>query len=167
MTPAVLDLDAFALLRSVVDVESPGGADPGIGDMVVNVGATVTNIVVHSQGIPRFVRILLMGGNNITESLVNATGMTWEDAEAIKSNPTPNRARRHRSSLNGANVLSQSTTPGLSPRPWIVASSTGHRLVEPCSSSSDTLSVSCRSRRWCRGLLIVAVGLAALFAPYT
>lgn len=85
LTPTVLDLQAFALLRSLVDPAQAEAADPGVGEMLVNVGATVTNIVVHSQGVPRFVRILLMGGGNITEALVSTTGMPWEQAEAFKA----------------------------------------------------------------------------------
>ena len=68
--------------------------------MVVNVGSTVTNIVVHNAGVPRFVRILLMGGNNITESLMNATGASWQDAEAMKADPNlsprPGRSDHYR-----------------------------------------------------------------------
>ena len=33
---------------------------------LIDIGARVTNIVVHSAGVPRFVRILLMGGQDIT-----------------------------------------------------------------------------------------------------
>ena len=86
LTPNVLDLDAFALLRAV-NGQSGVATDPSVGEMIVNVGSTVTNIVVHKDGVPRFVRILLMGGNNITESLMNATGASWQDAEAMKANP--------------------------------------------------------------------------------
>ncbi|WP_370325034.1 type IV pilus assembly protein PilM [Euzebya sp.] len=89
LTPVALDLDAFALLRALVPPDQAASQDEGVGEMVVNVGGGVTNIVVHSQGVPRFVRILLMGGNNITEALANATGMSWDDAEALKATPTP------------------------------------------------------------------------------
>lgn len=86
LEPDLLDLDAFALLRALV-VPDPAAAQGGSGEMIVNVGSTVTNIVVHSGGVPRFVRILLMGGNGVTESLQNAFGIGWEQAEAIKSQP--------------------------------------------------------------------------------
>ncbi len=89
LTPLTLDLEAFALLRTLVDETTAQASDPSVGEMLVNVGATVTNIVVHSQAVPRFVRILLMGGNAITEALVNTTGMSWEQAEAAKMQPNP------------------------------------------------------------------------------
>jgi type IV pilus assembly protein PilM len=84
LTPINLDLSAFALLRALVDERAAADTDPSAGEMLVNIGATVTNILVHSQAVPRFVRILLMGGNSITEALVNTSGMSWEQAEAAK-----------------------------------------------------------------------------------
>lgn len=89
LSPVVLDLDAFALLRALITETSAQTQDEGFGDMIVNIGSGVTNIVVHSQGVPRFVRILLMGGNSVTDGLVNASGMTWEQAEAYKAQPNP------------------------------------------------------------------------------
>ena len=89
LEPVLLDLDAFALLRALADEPAP--VEEGqprtvtTGELIVNVGSTVTNIVVHSGGIPRFVRILLMGGNSVTESLQNSFGVSWEQAEAMKS----------------------------------------------------------------------------------
>lgn len=82
LEPVSLDLDAFALLRSL----APSGAiDSAEGELLIDMGASVTNMVVHQGGTPRFVRILLMGGNGITEALVDALGMTWEQAEAEKA----------------------------------------------------------------------------------
>jgi type IV pilus assembly protein PilM len=89
LTPVVLDLQAFALLRALVDQQQAAQTPPEVGEMLVDVGATVTNIVVHSQAVPRFVRILLMGGAGITEALASASGMPWEQAEAVKARPNP------------------------------------------------------------------------------
>ena len=84
LEPVLLDLDAFAMVRSLGLATT---LQPGEGELVVNVGATVTNIVVHEGGTPRFVRILLLGGNAITESLQAALGAPYEQAEALKSQP--------------------------------------------------------------------------------
>lgn len=90
LDPVLLDLDAFALLRALITPVEAGAEDENApGELIVNVGSTVTNIVVHRAGVPRFVRILLMGGNSITEALQNATGTTWDNAEAIKAAPQP------------------------------------------------------------------------------
>lgn len=81
LEPVLVDLDAFALLRTLAP--EGGVAAPG-GELLIDVGASVTNIVVHEGGVPRFVRILLMGGNTITESLIAALGISHEQAEQAK-----------------------------------------------------------------------------------
>jgi type IV pilus assembly protein PilM len=82
LQPSMVDLTSFAVLRSLVGLDqSPvmGGAEA-----LIDIGATVTNIVVHQNGVPRFVRILLMGGGDITEALAERLGVPAEQAEAIK-----------------------------------------------------------------------------------
>lgn len=77
-----LDLAAFALLRSLAPAELLG---TGQGELLVDVGASVTNLLIHVDGVPHFVRILLMGGNLITESLMGTLDMPFEQAEATKA----------------------------------------------------------------------------------
>ncbi len=81
LTPVGLDLDAFAMLRSLAPDGVLEGRD---GELLINVGASVTNIVVHDGGTPHFVRILLMGGNGITDALVNGLGVSYDEAEETK-----------------------------------------------------------------------------------
>lgn len=77
-----VDLDAFAMLRSL----APAGVlEHQDGEMLIDIGAAVTNIVVHEGGVPRFVRILLMGGGAITDGLVAALGVSHEQAEDLKA----------------------------------------------------------------------------------
>ena len=44
-------------------------------EALVDVGASVTNIVVHQGGVPRFVRILLMGGGDVTAAVAERLGV--------------------------------------------------------------------------------------------
>lgn len=82
LKPVLLDLDAFALLRSL----APEGAiDDRDGELLLDIGASVTNVIVHERGVPRFVRVLLMGGNQITEGLMTTQGLSHEEAEQIKA----------------------------------------------------------------------------------
>jgi type IV pilus assembly protein PilM len=80
LEPMGLDLVPFALVRAVgasgagMELESTGG------EAVVDVGAHVTNIVVHATGETRFVRILPSGGRDITVAI--ARGLSVEDAVA-------------------------------------------------------------------------------------
>ena len=80
--PVLLDLDAFAVLRCLAPervVEEEGG------ELLLDIGSSVTNIIVHENGLPRFVRILLMGGRVITDALVGALGMEPDEAERAKA----------------------------------------------------------------------------------
>jgi type IV pilus assembly protein PilM len=82
LTPTMVDLTAFAVLRSLAAVDELGMGGPV--EALVDVGARVTNIVVHSGGVPRFVRILQMGGQDITEAVAERTGCSEAEAEELK-----------------------------------------------------------------------------------
>ena len=78
----MVDLTSFAVVRSLSDSDALG-----IGSQVealVDVGARVTNIVIHHGGVPRFVRILLMGGQDITDAVAERMGVPQAQAEAMK-----------------------------------------------------------------------------------
>ncbi len=83
LTPVGVDLTPFALLRGLAHVDELGLSDSE-GEALIDVGASVTNIVVHQGGVPRFVRILLMGGADITEALAERLGVPLEQAESMK-----------------------------------------------------------------------------------
>jgi type IV pilus assembly protein PilM len=75
-----VDLTSFAVLRAL-------GKQSGLEietEALIDIGARVTNVVVHSSGVPRFVRILLMGGQDITDAVAQETGSTLMEAEALK-----------------------------------------------------------------------------------
>ena len=65
----------------------------GDAEALVDVGSRVTNIVVHQNGVPRFVRVLLMGGDNVTEAVAERLGVPFDQAEGVKQQtplgPTP------------------------------------------------------------------------------
>jgi type IV pilus assembly protein PilM len=78
-----VDLTPFAVARAVSPVARGESGIPG-AQAVVDVGAGVTNIVVHVGGEPRFVRILLVGGDDVTEALSEELGVPTDEAEAMK-----------------------------------------------------------------------------------
>jgi len=84
--PAMVDLTPFALMRSLGASDSLGLA--GSAEALVEVGASITNIVVHQGGVPRFVRMLLQGGADITESLSDQMGISGDEAESLKLTST-------------------------------------------------------------------------------
>jgi type IV pilus assembly protein PilM len=80
LQPVSIDLNSFALLRSL----APATALAEGSEALVDIGARVTNVVVHQGGAPRFVRILLMGGQDITDAIANRLSLDLEDAERAK-----------------------------------------------------------------------------------
>ena len=45
---------------------------------------SVTNVVVHERGVPRFVRILITGGNEITDAIASELHIDPDTAEDLK-----------------------------------------------------------------------------------
>ncbi len=89
LEPVGLDLIPFAMVRSVgttgigMDLEEEGD------EAVVDVGAHVTNIVVHAAGTTRFVRILPSGGRDVTLALARRFEIDEDVAEELKRGGAP------------------------------------------------------------------------------
>lgn len=79
LRPAMVDLNAFAQLRSLVTGEL-GARTVAI----VDIGARVTNVVIADRGVPRFVRVLPSGGQDATDAVAAAMQVTSAEAEQIK-----------------------------------------------------------------------------------
>jgi type IV pilus assembly protein PilM len=80
LRPEGIDLNPIALLRSLGPVAGFGEG----AEALVDAGARVTNMVVHDNGVLRFVRILLMGGEDITSTLVRVMELDHDAAERAK-----------------------------------------------------------------------------------
>ena len=94
LTAVQVDLTPFAVLRSLAVVDNVGVASMNHeAEALVDVGSKVTNIVVHQNGVPRFVRVLLMGGDTVTEAVAERMGVPIDHAESMKHQgsmgPTP------------------------------------------------------------------------------
>ena len=79
LVPKMVDLTPFAMVRSLAPV-----AAPGVSEAIVSVGAGLTNVVVHTGGTPRLVRMTPRAGAAVTENLTRALGVDAERAEALK-----------------------------------------------------------------------------------
>ncbi|MHB8341535.1 MAG: type IV pilus assembly protein PilM [Mycobacteriales bacterium] len=82
LEPVMVDLTPFAVLRANAGTAAGGWA--GESEALVDVGASVTNIVVHQSGVPRFVRILPLGGSDITGAVGERMGVGFDEAEMVK-----------------------------------------------------------------------------------
>lgn len=80
LRPVGMDLNAFAVLRATV----PDPESVTAPEMIVDVGSGITNIVIHEHGLPRFVRILVLGGGDITEAIHGQLDIPVDEAEQMK-----------------------------------------------------------------------------------
>ena len=80
LKPVGVDLNPFAVLRALHSESAIGD----VTEVLVDIGAGVTSIVVHANGVPLFVRVLVFGGDAITDAIARAEGSETPDAEARK-----------------------------------------------------------------------------------
>lgn len=98
LTAASVDLTSFAVLRSM---GKQTGAEVET-EALIDIGARVTNVVVHSAGMPRFVRILLMGGQDITDAVADRLGIPVGEAEALKQTAAGTGSTEDLAAVNSA-----------------------------------------------------------------
>jgi type IV pilus assembly protein PilM len=93
LSASQVDLTPFAVLRSVAWDGVSVVPTHGEAEALVDIGSRVTNIVIHQNGVPRFVRVLLMGGDDVTEAVAERMGVPFDQAEGVKQQtplgPTP------------------------------------------------------------------------------
>ncbi|MGX7680784.1 type IV pilus assembly protein PilM [Jatrophihabitans sp. DSM 45814] len=75
---ARVDLSTFAALRSIAHENLAVEA-------VVDIGAHLTNIVIHNVGVPRVVRTIVRGGQELSDRLIDRANLSPGDAEAAKA----------------------------------------------------------------------------------
>jgi type IV pilus assembly protein PilM len=83
LTASMVDLVPFALMRSLADTSLEDDLD-GTAQAIVCVGAGITDVVVHQRGIPDFVRMLGVGGDDITQGIAAELGVDIDTAEDLK-----------------------------------------------------------------------------------
>ena len=74
---ARVDLAAFGALRSTAS------GHQGV-ELIIDVGAQLTSLVIHQDGTPKVVRIVAHGSDEITDRLADRIGLSTEDAEQAK-----------------------------------------------------------------------------------
>ena len=81
LTPVVVDIDAFAVQNQFeVNYEIPSTETI----VLVNIGASVTNINVLASGISSFTRDISVGGGQFTDAVQKTLNVSYEEAEALK-----------------------------------------------------------------------------------
>jgi type IV pilus assembly protein PilM len=108
LAPVEVDLIPFALTRVHVRGEQSQGTTA-----LVDIGATTTNVVIATNGIPQFVRIIPAGGNDITDALVQKLDMSRDLAEQVK---------------RGLGIITAGAAPEHRPAIEVIYESTGQLL---------------------------------------
>ena len=121
-------------------------------EALVDVGARVTNIVVHQGGVPRFVRILLMGGQDVTDAVAERMGVPQQQAEAMKQQLVSAWRPREWTSRPPAGSSRRSERPSWtrSAAPSTTTSRPAGRRPSPGSSSPAAERASVASPSGCR-----------------
>ncbi len=79
--PKIVDLESFAILNSVL-VNYEMYHDRSI--VVINIGASITNVIIARNGEPVFVRDIAFGGNQFTDLIQKELNLKYEKAESVK-----------------------------------------------------------------------------------
>jgi type IV pilus assembly protein PilM len=74
---ARVDLSAFGILRAIAE-------ETLAVEAVIDLGAQLTTIVIHNEGVPKLVRTLSRGGQELTEQLADRMDLDQAQAEAAK-----------------------------------------------------------------------------------
>ena len=79
--PSVVDYDGFAVFNAFeVNYQTP----PEQMGALLNIGASIMNIVIGRGGNPLFTRDVSVGGNQYTDTLQKELDLSFEDAERLK-----------------------------------------------------------------------------------
>jgi type IV pilus assembly protein PilM len=137
LTPVSIEPTSSAMIRALFDPETAIDGP----EAIVAVGAGLTKVAVHENGVPHFVRTIAEGGDLVTQAIAGALGLPVADAEAIKLN-LDEAAPYSRAALGAAREASMSligelrssidyyaTLTGRSPVRRVVVTGGGSRLT--------------------------------------
>lgn len=77
----MVDLESFAVLNSVLK-NYEMYSDRTIA--IINIGSSITNVVISKRGSPVFVRDIALGGNQFTDLIQKELNLKYEKAESVK-----------------------------------------------------------------------------------
>jgi len=78
---AIMDVDSFAIENMYEENYEPEDNEL---DVLINIGASITNINVVKNGASVFLRDFSLGGNVVTEAIQEKFGVVFEEAERMK-----------------------------------------------------------------------------------
>lgn len=79
LRPQVVDLNALALLRSAKVTQR---TEPVVA--TVDIGGSITTVAISDRGVPRLVRVITLGGRDVTTAIARQLKMSGAEAEGLK-----------------------------------------------------------------------------------
>ncbi len=84
LTPKVVDVEAFAIENAFELVADQIGIDPHARVAIVDVGATMTTLIVLNGGRTIYTREQVFGGKQLTDEVMRRYGLSYEEAGLAK-----------------------------------------------------------------------------------
>ncbi|MBV9043045.1 MAG: type IV pilus assembly protein PilM, partial [Acidimicrobiia bacterium] len=169
---SMVDLIPFALMRALTPIGLLNDLQP-TAEAIVSVGASITNVVVHQRGVPEFVRMLGVGGDDITRGIATELQVDADTAEDLKRRAHPD-SPDDLESRTAQIVTAQSSLlieeirgsldyyqaqPEASPIGRIVLTGGGSRTIGLLDSLEQTLGISVEEGHPLAGLELARTGI--------
>ena len=84
LTAKVVDVEAFAMENALSLVADQIGIDPTARVAIVDVGATMTTLIVMNNGRTAYTREQVFGGKQLTDEVMRRYGLSYEEAGLAK-----------------------------------------------------------------------------------
>jgi type IV pilus assembly protein PilM len=172
LSASMVDLAPFALMRALSQPSLVHDLEP-TAEAIVCVGASITNVVVHQRGVPEFVRMLGVGGDDITQGVATELGVDTDTAEDLKRRAHPD-SPDDLESRTAQIVIAQSTLlieeirgsldyyqaqPEASPIGRIVLTGGGSRTIALADSLEQTLGIAVEEGHPLSGIELARTGI--------
>ncbi len=90
ITPKIVDLNVLALSNIFEEVYADDLDEYSEGSLILDLGAQSTKVIVYKRGGPIFTKELPIGGGLVTEEIQRQMGVSYEEAEDLKTNGDEN-----------------------------------------------------------------------------
>jgi type IV pilus assembly protein PilM len=173
LSASMVDLIPFALMRTLVGTSLVDDLESTV-QAIVCIGASITNVVVHQGGTPEFVRMLGVGGDDITQGIADELGVDLDTAEDLKRRANPNSTDEL--DLRAAQIVASraaliidevrgsldyyQTQPEALPIARIVLTGGGSRTVGLGETLEQTLGIQVVDARPLLGLEVARLGIS-------
>jgi len=82
LTPVAIDVEPLAVGRALIDLSKEGLQGKNV--VVINMGASQTDVGVFKGGVLRYPRTISLGGDNLTRAIADRLGLSMDAAEDEK-----------------------------------------------------------------------------------